>query len=156
MVKHLTKEVVFNGLAAVLAELAFAFLPLIVVTFAVVFKARSIGHALASPEWSFGSAIIAGQTLVKFVSGLTTAKKPSGPRVALAIASIFVVSVVPALTILAMIIISDEPVPVWLTRAQIGWFCVNVLMFTGLGTLGHIWAEEAVSSRLHQPHTDER
>lgn len=59
---------IFAGLAA---EVSFAILPLLVVLMVLTY----LQHAstfFASPEWSFGASILFGQTLVKFVSNLST------------------------------------------------------------------------------------
>jgi len=86
-------------LAGLAAEVSFAVLPLIVVLM-VCIHLGSPSNFLASPEWSFGASILFGQTLVKFVSGLTRGAQAATGPVALAVALLVVFAIVPSLIVL--------------------------------------------------------
>jgi hypothetical protein len=143
MVKRLKKSDVLDALAAVGAELFFALLPLLVLTLVLIAKHRPLPEIMASPEWSFGSAILVGQTLVKFVSGLTRAKRIRGARVGFVVAAFFVCGVVPALAILILVALADHHAPAWMIWTQLGIFAVSMIVFLLLGGIGHIWTEES-------------
>lgn len=136
----LTKDETINAVAGVTAELMFALLPLLVIT--IVMSFRNEGwRALTSAEWSFGSAILCGQALVKFVTGLASGSKPRWQRVSFAVAALFVFGVVPALVVLALMIVSEGNTPPWLVRMQIVVFVASMIEFFIFGTLGHLWKE---------------
>ena len=139
----LKRSAVLNAVAGIGAELLFALLPLIVITLVLSFKEKSVFEVLASPEWSFGSAILYGQTLMKFVSGLARSPKPSWQRVSLAVAALFVLTIVPTLVILAMIIISAEHPQRWLVICQVVMFVLSMIVFFVFGTIGHLWVEKS-------------
>jgi hypothetical protein len=87
-----------SGLAA---EVAFALLPLLVVLMVVIHTGHS--HRLfSSPEWSFGAAILFGQSLVKFVSGIARGGAAARGPVALFVALLVVFGLVPSLSVLHM------------------------------------------------------
>jgi len=141
------RKVVLNALSIACAEFLFVLLPLIVITLVLIFKGEGFAEIAASHEWSIGSAILGGQTLVRFVSGLTKARRPSWQRVSLAVAGLFVLTVVPALVILAMIIIGGPKSPQWLIVGQfIGFFACTALFFL-FGTLGHVWVDDDADSQ---------
>src|SRR5258706_5428269 len=143
----LKRAAVLNALASIAAEFLFALLPLIVLTFVLFFRGEHVFRIMASPEWSFGAAILGGQTLVKFVSGLSRSVRPNWHRVSLAVAALFVLSIVPALTILALVIIAAQSPPPWLVAWQVIMFVVSIAMFVIFGTIGHLWFEHSANGR---------
>src|SRR3712207_7620614 len=60
--------------AGAAAEVMFAVLPLLVVAMVLLHKEHSTA-LLASPEWSFGAAILFGQSVVKFMTSLARGGK---------------------------------------------------------------------------------
>jgi len=140
------RSVTINAFASTAAEFLFVLLPLIVIALVLAFKGEHLGEIMASPEWSFGSAILGGQTLVRLVSGLTKARRPSWQRVSFAVAALFVLTVVPALIVLAMIIISGASAPRWLILAQSIGFLVCATVFFAFGTLGHAWLDDEAAT----------
>ncbi|HEY2321610.1 MAG TPA: hypothetical protein VGJ82_01990 [Thermoanaerobaculia bacterium] len=137
---RLTRAETVDAVAGVAAELMFALLPLLVVAIIMVYRGES-SRVFTSAEWSFGSAILCGQALVKFVSGLARARQPNWHRVAFAVAALFVFGVVPALTVLALMILSEKSPQVWLDRAQIVVFLLSMAEFFIFGTIGDLWHE---------------
>ncbi len=139
-VGNLSTAETVNAVAGIAAELMFALLPLLVITIVMIFKEQG-GRAFASPEWSFGSAILCGQALVKFVAGLSKVGKPSWQRVSFAVAALFVFGVVPALIVLALMIVAGEHAPMWLVRVQVVIFVISMIEFFVFGTVGHLWLD---------------
>lgn len=137
--RHLSREETTNAVAGVAAELIFALLPLLVIMIVMIYRKQG-ARVMPSAEWSFGSAILCGQALVKFVSGLASASRPSWQRVAFAVAALFVFGVVPALIVLVLMVADEDP-PTWLVRLQIIVFVTSMIEFFVFGTIGHLWQE---------------
>ena len=96
---------IISGLGA---EVSFTILPLLVVGIVLIHQGPFLG-LFASPEWSFGAAILFGQALVKFVSGFSqTGRVPVG-SFALVVALLIVFGLVPALVVNAMTVMATEP-----------------------------------------------
>ena len=55
---------------AILGDLLFIVLPLVVISIVDVSVGRSLFAIIESPELSFGSAVLFGQTIIKVVPGL--------------------------------------------------------------------------------------
>ena len=82
MKKRLPSREVVTAIAGALAEWLFAVVPFVVLS--IVFTHRGHGSVvLESSEWSFGASVLAGQGLVRFVSGIAKAKYLSVDRVLL-------------------------------------------------------------------------
>lgn len=129
---------IFAGLAA---EVAFAMLPLIVVAIVVLNADHSAG-LFASPEWTFGAAILFGQTLVKFVSGLAQGGDASKGPVALAVSLLMVFGLAPSLLVLLItlqIVEEGNVPPHWLQATQVLLFAGATLVYMLLGTIGELW-----------------
>ena len=128
---------VISGLAA---EVAFAVLPLLVVLLVVVVHLnRPSSHFFSSPEWSFGAAILFGQSLVKFVSGIARGGSAAVGPVALAIALILVFGLVPSLVVLDMTLQSEGDAGFWLQASQVVLFCIATGVYMLFGTVGEVW-----------------
>jgi len=134
---------ILSGLAA---EVAFAVLPLLVVLMVVVYKRQS-SHLFASPEWSFGAAILFGQSLVKFVSGLARGGKAATGPVALLVSLLVVFGLVPSLVVLSMTLLSWEGEEAkrdpagWLQVCQVIFFAGSAIMYLLLGFIGEAWGK---------------
>jgi len=132
---------VLSGLAA---EVAFAVLPLLVVLI-VLAHADHPRKFFMSAEWSFGAAILSGQSLVKFVSGLARGGKAARGPVALVLAVVIVFGLVPSLLVLYMTLetIETQIDPSrWLQTFQVVLFCGAAVMYLLLGTIGELWTRE--------------
>lgn len=138
MVREASRTRTFAGLGA---EVAFAVLPLLVVIMVLLHADRS-ASIFASPEWSFGAAILLGQALVKFVSGLTRGGSASTGPVALVVALLIVFGLVPALMVLFMTLQAAEEhlePSGWLQFSQVALFAVASIAYIILGAVGESW-----------------
>jgi hypothetical protein len=137
-----------NSTYGVLSELLFVLLPLLVLTIVFLYKGKTVGALLATPEWSLGSAILFGQTLVKFVSGAAQSRW-AWERVALVVSLIIVLGLAPSLTVLALIL-SAESVPVALVVTQLAFFVGGVVVFLLVASTGHYALFSAYRERVTQ------
>src|SRR5256885_5306599 len=85
------------GLAASVAEFLFVLVPLLVLTLVFRFQGKAWGSLFASPEWSFASALLFGQTVVKFVAGIASAGRKIKERVALFVSLVLVLGLIPSI-----------------------------------------------------------
>jgi hypothetical protein len=109
-------------LAGALPEVLFAVLPLLVVALVLVLAKGDPRRVFSSPEWSFGSAVLFGQGIVKIVRS-TLGARGSNPRMtAVVIAVILVVGLVPSLVILALMVYLEQNAPVAIMVWQMVWF----------------------------------
>jgi hypothetical protein len=126
-----------DAFASVSTEAFFAVLPLFILP--LVLRHSSIWHILGSPEWSFGAAVLSGQALVKFVSGMTRGQSRNTDRVGLAVAALFVFAVAPCLAVLGEILKDEKHVDHPLIVIQMGLFAASLVIFFFFGTIGHMW-----------------
>ncbi len=132
---------IFAGLAA---EVSFAALPLLVVVMVFIHVEHG-SHMFASPEWTFGAAILFGQTLVKFVSNLARGGAAARGPVALIVALIVVFGLVPSLFVLDWSLQSYETGSEFrrlLQASQVGLFCGAAAVYMLLGTIAEMWRRE--------------
>lgn len=118
--------------AALIAEIIFTLLPLIIlfIIFSYVRQPLQIFHMT---EWAFAAAILSGQIIVKFITGLIKSGKPFRLGVIASIIAIIIVFLLaPSLVILTLITVSPEPVW-WLSISQIALFILAVIVFFLLG-----------------------
>ena len=140
---------IIYGLAA---EVAFTILPLVVVL--IVVSATQWSRLFASPEWSFGAAILFGQSLVRFSTGLLRGAAAAGGPVALTVALVIVFGLVPSLIVLSLTLQSAEiysphtgfSLEQWLHAAQVVLFGLAALTYLTLGTIGEVYAQRFSSS----------
>ena len=79
-------------------------------------------------EWAFASAVLFGQVIVKFTTNLVSSRRHVvAERLGLVLALVVVLGLLPAMLVLALILLSEPP-PTWLVVAQI------VLCVTATGT----------------------
>jgi len=146
MKKRLPSREVVTAIAGALAEWLFAVVPLVVLS--IVFTHRGHGSVvLESSEWSFGASILAGQGLVRFVSGIARAKYLSVDRVLLGVSALFVFVVVPANIILALVLVDQEnnkPISSLLATGQFALFNIASLLFIVAASFSHLWSKRAV------------
>lgn len=129
-------------LAGAAAEVLFALLPLVFVAMVLLHKDHSTA-LLASPEWSFGAAILFGQAVVKFMTGLvrrgaSQSYVSNGP-VALIVTTVIVLGLGPSLFTLTMILQAAEERADpghWLKVLQITLFFGAVVAYMLLSTVG--------------------
>lgn len=128
----------WRAFLAVGAEVVLSLVPIIVLVLVVVVM-RPTQHAtlFAEPEWSFISAVLFAQAIVRFVAGASSL--PTGSRwesVIFAVALLFTFGVVPSLAILIFVLLTHEP-PTWLQWLQIVFFLLAIACFWIMGTVGH-------------------
>ena len=121
---------------AILGDLLFIVLPLVVISIVDVSVGRSMFAIIESPELSFGSAVLFGQTIIKVVSGFAHTKPSGAEQPVFIIALIIVFGLVPSLVVLALLL-SVNPVPHGLKLAQASIFVLGVIVFGFFGVNGH-------------------
>jgi hypothetical protein len=105
----------------------FVLLPFVVI--AVVLGHRSEIHTVFYiPEWSLASAVVIGQSVVKFTS-MTVGQGAYAQRVGLIIACMVVLGLVPCLVLLTFVLTSDL-VSTGLATAQVVFFVIGAALFT--------------------------
>jgi len=91
---------------------------------------------IESPELSFGSAVLFGQTIIKVVSGFAHTKPSGAEQPVFIIALIIVFGLVPSLVVLALLL-SISPIPHELQLAQACIFALGIFTFLLFGVNGH-------------------
>lgn len=138
---------VITAIAGAIAEWLFAVVPLIVLSIVLSHLGHG-GDVLESAEWSFGASVLAGQGLVRFVSGLVKARHLSVDRVLLGVSSTLVFIVVPANIVLALVLMNKEENPLkhlssLMVTGQVGLFVLASMLFIVAASFGHLWAKRA-------------
>lgn len=96
-------------IAALIAEVVFAMLPLLLIVMIFTHTDRhSVLDVFASPEWSFGSSVLFGQTLAKLVSGLSKSGRTRPGAATLVTSLLIVFGLAPALIINAITLQAPE------------------------------------------------
>ena len=121
---------------AILGDLLFIVLPLVVISIVDVSVGRSLFAIIESPELSFGSAVLFGQTIIKVVSGFAHTKPSGAEQPVFIIALIIVFGLVPSLVVLALLL-SVNPIPHGLQLAQACIFVLGIIVFFLFGVNGH-------------------
>lgn len=136
-----------RAFAGLFAEVSFAGLPLLVVLMVLLRYCRG-GDVIASPEWSFGAAILFGQAVVKFSTGVAHGGHAAHGPVALAVTLIIVLGLAPSLLVLTLILMDTEAVPerhpaTWLGVMQVVLFTASAVTYCVFGMIGEIWRHDA-------------
>jgi hypothetical protein len=137
---------------AILGDLLFIVLPLVVISIVDVSVGRSLFAIIESPELSFGSAVLFGQTIIKVVSGFAHTKPSGAEQPVFIIALIIVFGLVPSLVVLALLL-SVNPIPHGLQLAQASIFVLGVIVFGFFGVNGHALSLRYGGRQLDR-HTD--
>jgi hypothetical protein len=124
---------------AIFGDLLFIVLPLVVISIVDVSVGKSLFALIETPELSFGSAVLFGQTIIKVVSGFAHSKPSGAEQPVFVVAMIIVFGLVPSLVVLALLL-SINPVPYGLQLAQAAIFVLGVLVFFIFGVTGHAQA----------------
>lgn len=131
------RTTVKNAYSILGAEFLFILLPFVVS--GIVFSSKGEYLSLLQmPEWSLAAAVLFGQSLVKFISGILANKgtyRARWERVALGIAFLIVVGLVPCLIVLSLILMRGHP-SLALSFVQIGIFAFGVAAFFIFGAGG--------------------
>lgn len=121
---------------AIFGDLLFIVLPLVVISIVDISVGRSLFALIESPELSFGSAVLFGQTIIKVVSGFAHSKPSGAEQPVFIIGMIIVFGLVPSLVVLALLL-SITPIPHGLKLAQACIFGQGVIVFLIFGVTGH-------------------
>jgi len=118
--------------AVLFTEYLFIILPFVVIAIVKVYSSDLDGF-LKAPDWSFASSILFGQLLVKMVSGSLIHQKVRWQRVSLLIAIILVFGLIPSLTTLTLILVSNGE-SAFVVNAQLTLFILASISFFLLGS----------------------
>lgn len=123
--------------AGIVAELLFVLLPLVVITIIRLVDLETIGAIMRLPDWSFASAVLFGQSIVKLVGGVAAQRSPGRwEAISLVVSILVVLGLVPALVVLALTLSLESP-PSGLIILQVLLFVVSIGVFATIGRLGH-------------------
>lgn len=137
---------------AILGDLLFIVLPLVVISIVDMSIGRSFFAIIETPELSFGSAVLFGQAIIKVVSGFAYTKPTGAEQPVFIIALIIVFGLVPSLVVLALLL-SINPIPHGLQLAQACIFALGVMVFFLFGVRGHAQSLRSTNRQLGQ-HVD--
>ena len=136
--KLFPKRAFLDPLAGIVAELLFVLLPLVVIVIIRIYQNLSIDNIIQIPEISFAAAVIFGQTITKLVSAAAiTDYKLNWQAFSLIVSFIIVFGLVPSLTILAIILVSQTP-PTNIYLIQFILFLASVIILLSIGLVGQI------------------
>jgi hypothetical protein len=137
-------------LTGLFAEIAFGSLPLLIVLM-VLSQYHRGADIIEAPEWSFGAAILFGQALVKFMTGVAHGGRAAHGPVALAVALILVLGLAPSLLTLTLILLAREAVPArqpddWLSVLQLVLFGASAMTYFVFGAVGEMWRHQPTAN----------
>ena len=128
-----------NAYAILGAEFLFILLPFIVS--GIIFSHKgNYSKLFEMHEWSLAAAVLIGQSLIKFISGMLANRVTytvHWERVAFAIAFLIVAGLAPSLIILSLVLVDGVHSP-GLMIAQLGIFVLGVVIFFAFGAGGEI------------------
>jgi hypothetical protein len=138
--KNLTQKEMRSGKIAMLPELFFVFLPLLIMILVSHLK-NDLKSSLASPEWSLAATILFGQSALRFYSGINKVIKQKGESksewVVFWSGLIFVLALLSA-TIYGLRLGYED---YFLSFLQIPIFLLAVLLFVVFGGIGQIYLD---------------
>jgi hypothetical protein len=128
--------------AYVIGELAFIFMPFLVMTIIFAYKLK-LDEMLKEPEWSLASAVMFGQAIIKMYNGISKNKNNEilHYNVSALFALIMLFGLVPSLIVLSLIYNSTVDLPNWLIIVQIFLFILAVIVFSVVNKI-HFEIEE--------------
>jgi len=125
------------GIFAIFGEFLFILLPLVVISIVELSKGQPFSSIIESPEWSFGTAVMFGQSITKLVAGFSQTKPKTWEKPVFFVSAITVIGLVPTLIILALLLCQAPPNPA-LTTVQLTMFFLGIAVFFVCGIGGHI------------------
>jgi len=135
--QHSDLKLLGSSAAVITSELLFVLLPLVVIALIRLAGGHSLRELLAIPEWSFGSAVLIGQALVKLVSGVAAQRSPARwESLAFVVSVMVVLALVPSLIVLALMLTASTASTALITM-QMLLFGMSVVVFYTAGSLGH-------------------
>jgi len=124
----------FEAWIILLSEYLFIILPFIVIAIVKIYS-DNMHEFIKAPDWSFASSILFGQLLVKIVSGSLIRKEVQWQRVSLLISVILVFGLIPSLTTLTLMLISEGKSN-FVIYTQLVLFVVASISFFCIGSAG--------------------
>jgi len=127
------KSIIIHFLG-IFTEYLFVILPLIAI---IVFSGfpNDLSDLFSTAELSFAASILFGQTIVKIASGFSIhSRVEAWEPVALIIALLIVIGLVPSVIVLAIILSQGQQASIFLQRSQAGLFILASLLFIILGS----------------------
>jgi hypothetical protein len=125
-----------------LSEYLFILLPFIVIGMVKLYKS-SLGDFFAAADWSFASAILFGQAIVKIVSAGVINKNSVSPRIVLIVTLLFIIGVAPCLVLIAIILLNDAN-SIYIMLTQVILYIVATSMFFWIGSAAHVMIDEVL------------
>ncbi len=119
-----------------IGELLLTILPLLVIAIVEIISEKRWFEILQSPEWSFGAAVLFGQTIFKFVAGIVKGHATGWETIALIVVTLIVIGLVPSLTILALRLTISQPTNLLITFQTV-LFLLSAISFVSLGSIAH-------------------
>jgi hypothetical protein len=133
-----------------IGELLLTILPLVVLSMVELTMGKGWLHVVESAEWSFGAAVLFGQTIFKVVAGVVRVRVTEGwEAIGLLVVVLIVFGLVPSLVVLALRLTTAEP-PTSLVVFQAVLFLVSAGTFLVLGTVAHYALFHAVREELSE------
>lgn len=130
------KENYGNILSGLTTEIIFTLLPF-VVSIVIFANQSTILDIFQESEWSVAAAVLFGQSSVKLIQGALSAQRANVSRILLLLALLIVFGLVPALTIVVLVLTTD-PLSLSLVLWQVFIFIASIVVFLGLGAVSEI------------------
>lgn len=135
-------KVYSNARITLLSEYLFILLPFIVIGMVKLYKS-SLGDFFAAADWSFASAILFGQAIVKIVSAGVINKNSTSPRIVLIVTLLFIIGVTPCLVLIAIILLNDAN-SIYIMLTQVILYIIATSMFFWIGSAAHVMIDEVL------------
>ena len=105
-----------------------------------------MGDFFAAADWSFASAILFGQAIVKIVSAGVINKNSASPRIVLIITLLFIMGVTPCLILIAIILLNDAN-SIYIMTIQVILYIVATSIFFWIGSAAHVMIDEVFEQK---------
>lgn len=130
-----------NARIILLSEYLFIFLPFVVIGIIKLYKS-SFSDFFAAADWSFASAILFGQVIVKIVNAGVVHKNAAWQKVVLILTFLFILGVTPCLIIIAIILL-DNANSIYIMASQVILYAIATLIFFWVGSAAHVMISES-------------
>jgi len=126
---------------AVVSEVLFIVLPLIIINIFLLLKDRS-DEIIFKSDWTFATIIFFGQCIVKLISGLIKSERNfRWQNVAVIISFLIVLGLIPA-TVILVTLLNSTQISLKLIIAQLIWFVISIIAYYYFGTTGQIYLDK--------------
>lgn len=122
-------EVQIQSMAYALGELAFIFVPLVVIVIALCFKGE-FHHIICEPEWAILASVMFGQSIVKLVHTIGIKGQFWRYGAGFWVSFMILFGLVPSLSVLVLMITTNmEGRPTWMGWLQVLLFISGAILF---------------------------